>query len=607
MPTMLLTLLMLALFLLVLLGFYVFIAAPRSRAHATFALFVAFLALWVAKDIALWGFPLRDGSIGLWAQASFVLPLLLQYALITFAWVFPEDEPVNVRRAALLFAPGAVFVTLALSGFVWRAARIEDGAFRIELTGLTYAYGVYVYFLFIYGTGLLWRKHQRYRGTLRGQQLAAILWALFVTGALNTLANIILPLAGNYALLPLGSLFIIPGVLIYAYAISSFQLFSLQSALDQFRLFPIAYKVALSIASVAVTSFVVLQIPIVWWSFAQGLGANAEGWRRYLVFSVMTALVPNLVLVALVVRTISRPVRRLTEAAVRVAGGDYGAQVNLKSNDEVGLLARSFDSMSSKMRDDIEHLRQLNEHLVRTEKLAAAGTLAAGVAHEVNNPLASISSLIQILQTRETLDAETREMLALAQSQVTRITHVLRDMMDFARARPAHRQPVDLAGIVHASLRLATFDAEFKRLTVTTELDASVPQVFGDENQLQQVVLNILLNARDALNDGGRIHISICYDAAQDEATLTIEDDGSGVAPEHLAQVFDPFFTTKPAGRGTGLGLAVCYGIISAHNGRIEISPAPARGTIVGIKLPTHSATKGQPTGAPEKIQAQAI
>jgi len=598
---MLLTLLMFALFLLVLLGFYVFIAAPRSRAHATFALFVAFLALWVAKDIALWGFPTRDGSIELWVQASFLLPLLLQYSLVTFAWVFPEDAPVNMRRAAVWFAPGAVFAILALCGFVWHDARIENGAFRIELTGLTYAYGVYVYLLFIYGTGLLWRKHRRYRGTLWGQQLAAILWALFVTGALNTLASIILPLAGNYALLPLGSIFVVPGVLIYAYAISNFRLFSLQSALDQFRLFPIAYKVALSIASVAVSSFVLLQIPIVWWSFAQDLSADALAWRRYLVFSVMTALVPNLVLVALIVRTISRPVRRLTEAAVRVAGGDYGAQVNLKSNDEVGLLARSFDSMSSKMRDDIEQLRQLNEHLVRTEKLAAAGTLAAGVAHEVNNPLASISSLIQILQTRESLDAETREMLGLAQSQVTRITHVLRDMMDFARARPAHRQSVDLAAVVGASLRLATFDAEFKRLEVTTEFEESVPQVFGDADQLQQVVLNILLNARDAMAGGGRIHIRTRYDATQEELTLAIEDDGSGIAPEFLAQVFDPFFTTKPAGRGTGLGLAVCYGIISAHNGRIEITSAPTRGTIVRISLPTQSAPE------PQKVKAQAV
>src|SRR5207237_2446618 len=147
-------------------------------------------------------------------------------------------------------------------------------------------------------------------------------------------------------------------------------------------------------------------------------------------------LVPNLVLVALVIRIISRPLRRLTEAAVDVAGGAYGTRVELRSNDEVGLLAASFNEMSRKMADDIERLRALNEHLVRTEKLAAAGALAAGVAHEVNNPLASISSLIQILQSRppgSENEAETRELLRLASTQIARISQVLRDMLDFAR------------------------------------------------------------------------------------------------------------------------------------------------------------------------------
>lgn len=590
---MLLALLLLALFLLVLLGFYVYVAAPRRRTHQAFALFVACLALWVAKDVALWGFPLRDGSLAWWANASFILALLLQYALVVFAWVFPEDEPVPTRVAATLFAPGAVFVIAVLLGLVWRDARINRGRFEIEFTPLTYALGVYVYGMFLYGAGTLLRKHRRYRGTLWGQQLAAIIWALAVTGALVTLANILLPLAGVYTLLPFGSVFIVPGTLIYAYAISSFKLFSLQSALGQFRLFPVAYKVALSIAVVAVSSFLVFQIPIVWWSFGQGAAADTEAWRRYIVFSVMTALVPNLVLVALVIRTISRPLRRLTEAAVRVAGGDYGAQADLASNDEVGLLANSFNEMSLKMRDDIEHLRSMGEHLARTEKLAATGTLAAGVAHEVNNPLASISSLIQILQTRPGIDAEAGEMLRLAQSQVARISGVLRDMMDFSRVRPEReRTPLDLADVTRASLRLASFDKDFKHLAVTTDFDEQAPPVAGDADALQQVVLNVLLNARDAMPGGGGVRITTAYDEAANEVVLQVSDTGHGIAPGTLAHVFDPFFTTKPAGSGTGLGLAVCYGIVAAHDGRIEITSRDAgeeRGTDVQITLPVRS------------------
>ena len=579
---MLLVLLLLALFFLVLLGFYVFVAAPRSRTHQTFAAFLACLALWTIKDIAFWGFP-ADGSAAWWASASFIISLLLQYSLVVFAWVFPENKPVPRRRAAVLFAPGAVLVPAAVMGWMWNAAGLRDGHFTIHLAPLAYAFGLYLYGLFAYGFGLLYTKYRRYRGHLWGKQLGAILWALILTATLDTVACIVLPLLGIYSFLEAGAIFVLPGVFVYAYAISNFKLFSLQSALDQFRLFPVAYKVALSIAIVAVLSFALLQIPIVWWSFGAGLAPDA--WRRYLVFSVITALVPNLLLVALIIRTISRPVRRLTEAAVEVAGGAYGTEVDLHSNDEMGLLASSFNEMSRKMASDIERLRELNEHLIRAEKLAAAGTLAAGVAHEVNNPLASISSLIQILQTRNT-DEETREQLRLISTQIERITHVLRDMMEFARSRPPQRVPLDINRIVEASLRLASFDKVFQRLRVTKRLQEDAPLTLADANQLQQVFLNILLNARDAMPEGGDLEVRTRYDDAAAEMIVEISDNGAGVAPEHAAHIFDPFFTTKPAGAGTGLGLAVSYRIVTAHGGRIEIGPNNGRGTRVRVRLP---------------------
>jgi signal transduction histidine kinase len=581
---MLLALLLLSLFLIVLLGFYVFVAAPRSRTHQTFAAFVACLALWTIKDIVLWGFYAREGSVHWWASASFILSLFLQYTLVVFAWVFPENRPVPWKRTVVIFAPGAILIPAVLAGWMWEEVGFAGAEFKIRLTPLAYAFGLYAYGVMGYGFYLLYTKYRRHRGSLWGKQTGAILWALVITVSLNTLANNLLPLFSIYSFLKVGSIFVVPGVLVFAYAISNFKLFSLQSALDQFRLFPIAYKVALSIAAVAILSFVVLQIPIVWWSFSAG--PSLEAWRRYLVFSVVTALVPNLILVALIIRTISRPVRRLTEAAVEVAGGAYGTEVALESNDEMGLLAASFNEMSRKMAADIEQLRQLNEHLIRTEKLAAAGTLAAGVAHEVNNPLASISSLIQILQTRYAGDKDTSEMLRLIYAQITRITQVLRDMMDFARTRAPERAPLDLNSIVEASIRLASFDKGFQRLSLTTRTDPDAPLINADRDQLQQVFLNLLLNARDAMPDGGEIQVLTRYDALAGEVLVEIRDTGTGIAPEHRTHVFDPFFTTKPAGTGTGLGLAVCYGIITAHDGRIEIAPNDGRGTTVRVTLP---------------------
>jgi signal transduction histidine kinase len=584
---MLLSFLLLSLFLLVLLGFYVFIAAPKNRAHQTFVAFTTCMSLWIIKDIILWGFYSDIGTVGWWASISFILSLLLQFSLVIFALTFPENKPLPISKISILFAPGAVMIPAIMAGWMWEEVSLIEGRFNIKLTLLAYAFGIYAYTLHGYGFWLLYKKYSYYRGKLWGQQLGAILWALIVTGIIGTLINIILPLSGVYSLLPFSSVFLSIGVIIYAYAITNFKLFSLQSALDQFRLFPVAYKVALSIAIVAILSFTLIQIPIVLWSFKVSI--FSEAWRKYLVFSLITALVPNLILVALIVRTISRPVRQLTEAAVAVAGGAYGTRVDLNSNDEVGLLAASFNEMSMKMASDIEELRKLNEHLIKTEKLAAAGTLAAGVAHEVNNPLAAISSLVQMLQTRPTIDDESKEMLRLISSQITRISQVLRGMLDFAHTKPTTRIHLDIKETLDASIKLAMFDKLFRKINLITQYEDGLPKVYADANQLQQVFLNILFNARDAMPNGGEIIIRIYTDRASKEISIEISDTGSGIAPEHLSQVFSPFFTTKAAGSGTGLGLSVCYGIITSHGGRCEIESKQGEGTLVRVILPVES------------------
>lgn len=572
-----------ALFLLVLLGFYVFTANPRLRANQTFATFIAFLALWTTKDLIFWNFHNQPDNAGWWASSSFIIALLMQCALVVFAWVFPENSRTPRKKAAILFAPSLVLIPAALFGLLWEKVGFQNGIFEIKLAPLAYAFVVYVYFVFGFGVFVLFGKYQKYRSTQKGQQVGAILWALAITVVLKTLANIVFPFFDLYYLLPYSSIFALPGVLIYAYAISNFKLFSLENALDQFRLFPITYKIALSIASVAIISFIIFQIPIVYWAFQDGM--NFEAWRKYLVFSVISALVPNLLLLLLIVRIISRPLQRITLAAVRVTEGEYGTEIDLrKSNDEIGLLAESFNEMSRKMASDIEQLQKLNEQLIRTEKLAAMGTLAAGVAHEVNNPLASISSLIQMMQAKENADEKTKENLKLIQMQIQRITQVTKDMMDFARVREAAKSEVNVNDIIEKGLRLASFDKSFQKLEIEKHFDADLPKIYADGDQLQQVFLNLLLNARDAMTDGGKISIKTFQ--TRNELHIEIADTGIGIGKENAKKIFDPFFTTKPAGKGTGLGLAVCYGIITAHGGKIEVSANESGGTTFKISLP---------------------
>jgi signal transduction histidine kinase len=555
-----------ALFLLVILGFYVFVADPRARANQTFAAFISFLALWTTKDLVFWNFVSTDTFARWWAASSFIIALLMQTTLVVFAWVFPENSRTPRRKAAVIFAPSLVLIPAVFLGMLWNDVGFRQGRFTIELTVIAYAFVAYVYFLYGYGAWILLRKYRIHRDTQQGQQIGAILWAIAITAVFKTAENIAFPLFGVYELLPYSAIFLLPGVVIYAYAISNFRLFSLQTALDQFRLFPITYKIAISIAAVAIISFLVFQIPIVWWAFQNGM--SFEAWRRYLVFSIISALVPNLLLVLLIVRSISRPLERITLAAVQVTDGNYGTEVDLrKSNDEIGLLANSFNEMSRKMANDIEQLKTLNEQLARAERLAAMGTLAAGVAHEVNNPLASISSLVQMM--KKDADLDTSEKLSLISVQIERITQVTKDLTNFARVRPAARKNIDINAVVESSIRLASFDSEFQRLDLIRDLADHLPEINADADQLQQVILNLLLNARDAMPNGGVLRVAT--GSSESEVYISVEDTGTGIDDTVRKQLFDPFFTTKPAGKGTGLGLAVCYGIVTAHNGRIDV------------------------------------
>jgi signal transduction histidine kinase len=572
-----------ALFLLVSLGFYVFAANPRSRANQTFATFISFLALWTIKDLVFWNFHKAEDSGAWWATASFIIAILMQYSLVVFAWVFPENKRTPKQKAAILFAPTLVLIPAAIFGLLWRKVGFFEGNFVIETAPLAFVFVIYVYIIFGYGSIVLYKKYREYYGTEKGQQIGAILWALGITGVLKTIANIILPFFSIYDLLPYSAILVLPGVLIYAYAISNFRLFKLSTSLDQFRLFPISYKVALSIASIAILSFLFFQIPIAWLAFQNGM--DFEAWRIYLVFSVISALFPNLLLVLLIMRLISRPLQRITLAAVQVSNGEYGTEVELReTNDEFSLLSLSFNEMSRKMVADITEMGKLNDQLIRTEKLASMGTLSAGVAHEVNNPLASISSLIQILQNKQNLDADAVEKLRLIETQISRIKRVTSDMLDFARVRPATKSLVNINEIIELSLRLASFDESFKRINVSKKLNEKLPLIFADSDQLQQVFLNFFLNSRDAIESNGNLSITTSFD--QNLIKIRITDNGKGIIESDFVKLFDPFFTTKSAGNGTGLGLAVCYGIITAHGGNIEVSTTEVMETSFLITLP---------------------
>ncbi len=580
---MLLTILLVSLVITLALGFYVIITAPDEAINRTFASFIGMMILWILKDIAFWCFHQDDENSVWWGIVSFSIGIGLQIPLILFAEVFPENSRPRWNRVGLLCAPLLLLIPLLFTGALWESIGFSHGAFHIKLKPAAYFFGAYNALLLTIGITQLIRKYRKYKGTLWGKQLASVILGILVTGGLIVPAGNLLPALGNYTFLPFSSVFIVAGTLIYAYAITNFKLFSLQTALDQLRLFPITYKITIATAVVSLLGFFLLQVPVAVWAFSSA----DPGWQKFLVFAPIAGLIPALILILVIVKILSRPLRELTEKTLEVARGNYGAQIELTRNDELGVLAKSFNSMSQQMAADIARLKEINQALIRTEKLATAGTLATGVAHEVNNPLAAISSLVQSLlgRAQEERDQAT---LRVILTQITRITGVLRSLMDFARPQTPTRTATDMNQIIAKSIDLARFDKRFKQLQVQVDFSNNLPSLQIDSDQMQQVFLNVLLNARDAIDEAGKNEageIRVTTRRAEHEVLVEIADNGIGISLEHLDRIFDPFFSTKPSGKGTGLGLAVSHSIVAAHGGSIHITPQ-AQGTRVMIAFP---------------------
>jgi PAS domain S-box-containing protein len=235
--------------------------------------------------------------------------------------------------------------------------------------------------------------------------------------------------------------------------------------------------------------------------------------------------------------------------------------------------------------------RKVADHLGRTEKLAAIGELVAGVAHELNNPLTGISTFAQLLLEDE-LQGEQFESVSLIKREADRAIGVIRDLLLFARKTDARDVPVDVNTIVKHTVRLRALASRSSGIEVHMKLDESNPRVRGDEQKLQQVLLNLLVNAEAAMQTTQVRHLSITTQRKQRAVHIIVSDTGHGMTPAVSERVFEPFFTTKPPGEGTGLGLSVSYGIIQAHDGTISVESTPDVGTTFTVVFPLYRETK---------------
>ncbi len=239
--------------------------------------------------------------------------------------------------------------------------------------------------------------------------------------------------------------------------------------------------------------------------------------------------------------------------------------------------------------EDVTDWRNIQARILQSEKLAAIGQLAAGVMHEINNPLATISACVAAAQGRlpPGRDAGIGEYLEIIDKEVDRCSRIVDGLLDFSRPKATSKTAVDLNALVEETLFLLKHHRRFKRLTVVRELDPAGVRTLGNAEQLIQVLMALMLNAVDAMGPGGRLVLRTGpVPDRPDEVRVEVEDTGTGIPREEQEKIFEPFYTTKPQGRGTGLGLSICYGIVQDHGGRIEVESTPGRGSLFRVRLP---------------------
>jgi len=340
----------------------------------------------------------------------------------------------------------------------------------------------------------------------------------------------------------------------------------------------------------------------------------ADSSSRMFLYTAGAMLIVAVLSWVFVWRVVDRPIKALKKGTEHLSQGELGYQIEVRSHDEVGDLAQSFNGMSLQLRaaneeivswaktleDRVEQktseLKRAHEHVLHVEKMASIGKMAAVVAHEVNNPLSGILTYAKLLrkwvasgQAEHEKREEAMQCLELIATESRRCGDLIKNLLTLSRTAPMNVQPTDLHAVIDRCLLLVRHQLELGGIQLQLDLAKDLPRVLCDPAQMEQVFLALIMNAIDAMPRGGNLWIKTRQSGHESEIKIQVRDDGAGIAPDVLPQIFEPFLTTKESGHGVGLGLAISRGIVERHNGRIEVESELGRGTTFTVTLPGQS------------------
>ncbi|MCP3175782.1 MAG: sensor histidine kinase [Desulfuromonadales bacterium] len=332
---------------------------------------------------------------------------------------------------------------------------------------------------------------------------------------------------------------------------------------------------------------------------------TAASRNQIVLLTVFVLLLVSLSLAFLTHKLVNVPVNRLLYHTRRLADGELDSRVSTVPSDEIGELALAFNDMAQnlqkaqrelkewantlevKVEERTARIQSMQSKLVRSEKLATIGELVAGIAHEINNPLTGILMYASMLESDPRLDAGLKDDLSVVVRETQRCAEIVRGLLGFSRESIPQKRAESINSVMERTLALIERQADFQNIRISREYGEGLPQVLIDHNQLEQVFMNILINASQAMEGkgGGSLSITTGVESEGRGVFVRIADTGCGIPEKNLARIFDPFYTTKE-NRGTGLGLSVSYGIVENHGGQIEVSSQEGKGTTFTITLP---------------------
>lgn len=292
------------------------------------------------------------------------------------------------------------------------------------------------------------------------------------------------------------------------------------------------------------------------------------------------------VLGMVVSRIVTRSIKHLTAATQIIGKGNFEVDVKIKSRDEIGVLANSFNHMATELKVREVALKESHIALVQSEKMAAFGQLGAGIAHEVKNPLTGILGYAQLTLRKLEPGTALHQNIEIIEKETKRCKAIIENLLKFARQERVKFDPIDVNVVVEDAITIVAHQIAINKIKLEKEITQGLPKILGNANQLQQVLMNLLINAQQAMEGSlGKIKIST-HLIDVNKIEILVSDNGPGISKEIQAQIFEPFFTTKPTGKGTGLGLSVSYGIIKEHKGDIRVESEIGQGATFVITLP---------------------